>query len=190
MKDNDDLFNNNPDISQDNQQVPHQQRAPEQPPSFNWSPQSDFRRAVFQPTQNGYQTPPQFNPPPPPQQYGPAPNQFGYSNQPPYFQNTYPQPPAVTPGKGLGIAGMVLGICGVVFSCAWYFGFICAIVGLVLSCVGYNKGKKVFYRNNMAVAGIVLNVISLALDIMFLTAFASFLGEFSDELMQEFQHSI
>lgn len=82
-----------------------------------------------------------------------------------------PAPPtapggAPNPGKGLSIAGMVLGIVGLALFCFWYIGIPCAIVGLILSILGRKKSQAVGAPTGMATAGLVLSVIALALDII------------------------
>ena len=63
--------------------------------------------------------------------------------------------------NGMSIASLVLGICGCVF--AWFIpliGIVCGIVGIILAV----KGKKVSApgKTGMAVAGLVLSIISLS----------------------------
>ena len=71
------------------------------------------------------------------------------------------------PGKGLSIAGMVLGIVGLALFCLWYLAIPCAIVGLILSILGKKKSKAANAPTGMATAGIVLSIIALALDLVF-----------------------
>ena len=49
--------------------------------------------------------------------------------------------PAAVPGKGLGIASMVVGIISLVMFCTGWFAIICAIVGTVLGGVALKKAK-------------------------------------------------
>lgn len=74
-----------------------------------------------------------------------------------------PAGPVPNPGKGLSIAGMVLGIVSLVLFCVWYIGIPCAIVGLVLSIIGKKKSKEANAPTGMATAGIILCVIALSL---------------------------
>jgi hypothetical protein len=68
--------------------------------------------------------------------------------QPQYVQ---PQPyPPVTredPGKTLGIVGFVFAFVGL------------ALIGLILSIIGYSKSKKAGFNNSLALAGIILNAV-------------------------------
>ena len=72
-------------------------------------------------------------------------------------ESSYPQPAASEPGKGMGIAGMVLGICTLVFCWVVFISFFTGIVGIVLSAI---SGKQ--KRNGFATAGLVTSIIGLA----------------------------
>ncbi len=63
--------------------------------------------------------------------------------------------------KGLSIASLVLGICGIVGCCLPILGYPVAITGLVLGIIGKNKGAK-----GMAIAGIIISCITLALTLL------------------------
>ena len=110
--------------------------------------------------------------------------------QQPVYQQPYQpayQQPSVVPGKGMGIAGMVLGIIALVFGCCTEFISIpCAVIGLILSAVAMSKAKKAGMKNGCAVAGIVCCSISLALAIigyiLAATVFAGVMDELSKEL--------
>lgn len=94
------------------------------------------------------------------------------------------QPPAASnPGKGLGIAGMVLGIislvCNTVCSCLYgsVLGFPLSIVGLILSIIAKKKSKAAGCSNGMATAGLVMNLISViivALAILAIVVYIAF----------------
>ncbi len=87
----------------------------------------------------------------------------------PYATGAYPyNAPVSVPGKGFGIAGMVLGIISLVFFCLWYIALPCAVVGIILSAVGLNKAKAAGAKNSMAVAGIVCSAIAIGIAIIFL----------------------
>jgi len=75
------------------------------------------------------------------------------------------QPAPHNPGKGLGIAGMVLGIISLVFFWTAWIAIICAIVGLVLSISGRNR-TPAGMKNGMAVAGIVTSCIAIGLGLL------------------------
>lgn len=85
------------------------------------------------------------------------------------FQPSYtPTPSPELPGKGMGIAGMILGIASLVLMCYFYIALPCAIVGLILSCSANGKAKKVGMKNGCAVAGIITSSIGLGLGVIYL----------------------
>lgn len=88
-----------------------------------------------------------------------APMQNGYQ-QNGYQQNGYQQPVS-QPGKGLAIAGMILGI--ISFFC---FPAITGALGIIFGAVAKSKG----YRGGMATAGIVCGVIGIVLWLIMLFA--------------------
>lgn len=88
-----------------------------------------------------------------------------------------PPPPAVNPSaggpqsvKGMATASMVLGIIGVVFVLfCMPLSVILALIGLPLGAISYsrqNKGTAANDSKGMAIAGMVLNGISLALAVV------------------------
>ncbi len=74
--------------------------------------------------------------------------------------------PAAKPGNGLAVAGLILGIAGIVLFCLWYLALPCAIVGLILSIMAKKKAQETGSGAGMAKAGLILCVIALALDIL------------------------
>ena len=60
-------------------------------------------------------------------------------------------------GKGLSVAGLVLGICSVVVGLLinGWVGLICGIIGIVLSVMGRNKAKAAGAPTGMGTAGLV-----------------------------------
>lgn len=103
----------------------------------------------------------------------------GGFQQPPVQPNPgryYPQPQEV-PGKGLGIAAMVLGIIACVLCCVWYVSIPCGIIAAVLGGVSLSKAKAVGMKNGMATTGITCGCIALGLTILFLVLVAIGLAE-------------
>lgn len=98
--------------------------------------------------------------------------------QPVYQQPVYQQAPAApaVPGKGMGIAGMVLGIIGLVLMCVFYIGIPCSIVGVILSGLASSKAKKVGAKNGMATAGIVCSCIALGFNILWIVGLGAAIG--------------
>lgn len=76
------------------------------------------------------------------------------------FTNVPEQPvaqqPATEEKTGMSLASMILGLCGLVAWCLPLVGYPVTIVGLILGCIGRNKGGK-----GMATAGIILSIITL-----------------------------
>lgn len=72
-----------------------------------------------------------------------------------------PVVPAEVPGKGLGIASMVVGIISLALFCTGWVAIICAIVGAVLGGVGMKSAKDAGMKNGMAVAGLTCSIVSL-----------------------------
>jgi len=80
--------------------------------------------------------------------------------------------PSYSPGtrtgetvKGMSIAGMVLGIVGIVFFFVPIIGIVCAIIGLVLSSVAWRKistGEASPDGKGFAITGFVTSLISVA----------------------------
>ena len=67
-------------------------------------------------------------------------------------QMPYPQPAAPAPGKGLAVAGMILGIISL-----FCFPYIAGLLAIIFGGVAMGKG----YRGGMAVAGIVCGIIGI-----------------------------
>lgn len=104
--------------------------------------------------------------------------QPAYPQQPVYQpeQPVYPQQPdemqqpeadqkpqkKKTPGKALGVIGMILGILSLVL--CWYlcFGFIFGLIGLILSIISKKKGC-----GGVATAGIVMSAIGMGIGLIF-----------------------
>ena len=99
--------------------------------------------------------PTQPPPPPPPPQYQAAPQQ-GYAG------------PPVKAGNGLAVAGMVLGIIGIVFSFIPFlgviFGVILGLLALIFGGVGLARSKDPARGGRgQAIAGIVLGILALVM---------------------------
>src|SRR5690554_2477100 len=78
------------------------------------------------------------------------------------------QGPAVPDRKGMAVASLVLGIISVVLFCAWYLSLPCAVVGLILGILSLKSSDR-----GMAIAGLVLSIIGLAIDVVMIILFAS-----------------
>ncbi|MBQ6570563.1 MAG: DUF4190 domain-containing protein [Clostridia bacterium] len=95
--------------------------------------------------------------------------------------------PTSYPGKGLGIASMVIGIVSLVAVCS--FGGYTGIVGLILGAVALSQSKKAGYNNGMAVAGLVLSIIAVSLLVLgWLGVFGA--GSYLEWLERSFERSL
>ncbi len=87
----------------------------------------------------------------------------------PYTQYQPAQGSGLPSVNGLAVASMVLGIVSLVFCWCWPVGGTCAIVGLPLGAIALSKiskGQADPAPKGMAVAGLVMNIISVALIII------------------------
>lgn len=74
----------------------------------------------------------------------------------------------VVPGKGVGIASMVLGIISLALFCFWFLALPCALVGCILGGVSINAAKQVNMKpSGMGIAGLVCSVVALGVAIVF-----------------------
>ena len=92
-------------------------------------------------------------------------------------QTPPPGMPPANPGKGLGVAALVLGIVGLVF-CFFlpYVGLPCALVGIILGVIGMKKSKEAGAPAGMAVAGMVCGIIALGLNIVCIICICAAIG--------------
>ena len=65
------------------------------------------------------------------------------------------------PGKGMAIASLVLGICSIVFSWVPIGNIIMSVIGLILGVIAQKKQREVGASTGMAVAGMVLSILTL-----------------------------
>lgn len=155
-------FNNNPDLTP---------IEPEGSPSAQPIPP---QQVMGQPV-----APPPPPPPPPPYmeqmphpQSTMAPYQQPPQNQP--YQPYQPyQPPTADSKKPMAITSLILGIVSVIFCCFMYLSIPCGIIAIILGAIGLKSMSR-----GMAVAGIVLGIIGIALPlILILLAVIGILGE-------------
>lgn len=125
--------------------------------------------------------------------------QTNYNAIPPTYQGTSystPNTPLTNQSNGFGVAALVLGICSIAICCCYGFGLIPAIIGLILGIVQNKKSS-----NGIAVAGIVLSIIGILLNVVWLIymlliisasesgAWEQFFEEFSREFSDEFSEN-
>jgi hypothetical protein len=74
------------------------------------------------------------------------------------------EPPAPL-GNGLAVAGLVLGIIGLVFCFVPVFGWVLAILGIIFGAVGISKANKVGRGKGLAIAGLICGVLGLLIGV-------------------------
>jgi len=121
----------------------------------------------------------------PAQQENPTTGYQPYNPQQTYGQTPYaPQQsarPVEIPGKGAGIASLVLGIVSLVFFCVFYLSIPAGIAGIVTGCVSISKAKSVGAKSGLGVAGIVCSAIGIVIALLLAVAAAgAFISEFGE----------
>jgi multisubunit Na+/H+ antiporter MnhG subunit len=77
----------------------------------------------------------------------------------------YPPQPGMAPQYGAGAPitedpGRTLGIVGLVVS------IFASLIGLIISVIAYNKSKAAGYKNNFALAGIVIGAVFFVIQVL------------------------
>lgn len=102
-----------------------------------------------------------------------------YSWQPP------PVPPVYPSENGLGTAGFVIGLVGLLFSPIPLIGVVAwplVILGLVFSLVGSNRARRGRATNGgLAIAGIVLSSLGLLICILWAAVFSKAVNDVVEE---------
>ena len=99
------------------------------------------------------------------------------NRQPESIPTQIPVAPMNQPANGMAIAAMVLGITALVFAFIPFmmlFGWIGAVVGIILAAVAKARGNK----GGAATAGLVCSIISLAIGALILVACAACMAPF------------
>ena len=103
-------------------------------------------------------------------------------------QNVYPQQMQTGPGaprNGLGTAGFVLGLVGLIFSPIPFIGVVAwplVILGLVFSILGFGRARKgVATNKGLSIAGIVLSAIGLLVCVLWIAVFSKAVNDVNDE---------
>ena len=130
---------------------------------------TDYPRSADQQGSGSYPAPPPPPPPPPsayPSQLHPQPYPSAQPFAAPYSY------PAAQPGNGIGTTAGVLGIVGLVLAfipIIDYVSFPLAVLAVVFGGVGISRAKtRGGAGKGMAITGLVLGLITLAIAIMFL----------------------
>ena len=110
------------------------------------------------------------------QPYNPQQN-YGQTSCAPQ-QNSHP---TEIPGKGAGVASLVLGIVSLVLFCVYFFSIPAGIAGIITGCISVSKAKAVGAKSGMGVAGIVCSVIGMLIAILVIVAAAGvFVSRFGE----------
>ena len=132
----------------------------------------DEQSICSEPAQPAYWQQPCEPQPQPPAYQQPSYQQLPYQ-QPMVQQPAYQQPAYFpyqqndpVPGKGMGVAGMVLGISSLVLCSVWYIAGPCALIGLILSIVSMCKARKAGKNNGFALTGIICCGIGLLIAVL------------------------
>src|SRR3954447_7251534 len=93
--------------------------------------------------------------------------------QPAYAPQTVVVQQAAAPGNGLGVAGFVTGLLGLIFCWVPWLGILLAVLGVAMGGTGIAQGKKKGAPVGLAIAGLVLGIIALIPAIIILSAAAA-----------------
>jgi hypothetical protein len=90
--------------------------------------------------------------------------QYG-GQQPPNYG--YTPGPAMQQGNGMAVAGLVLGIIGLVLCWFPFVGWLLALLGIIFGGLGMGKANKLEGRGKgMAIAGLALGIVALLLGLV------------------------
>ncbi len=160
------LYDNNPYQPQDNgyQQNPY-------PPQNNGYPQDPYA-----PQDNGYQQSLYA----PPQNYGYPPPNNGY----------YVQPLRKDPGNGFGVASLICGIFGILFSMTFGVGALAGIAAVILSVISGNRSTSAgFRRSGVAIGGMVCGIIAIIFGALCVACYISLFAAAGSEAWDEYYYS-
>lgn len=152
-------------------QPPYQERpsAPPPPPSSSFTYYPEQGPQGYPQPGPGYGPVPEYPQPGP--AYGPppgyAPSGPGFAPSPVYAQPVGVYAPAMPdPGKGMAIAGFIMGIISILLLCTFYGSFIDLIVG-GLGITFSVMGRKSTTSRGLSIAGLVMSIIGVAVSVIF-----------------------
>ncbi|HEV8556834.1 MAG TPA: DUF4190 domain-containing protein [Actinophytocola sp.] len=109
--------------------------------------------------------------------------------QPLQYPTTPPPPTAPPPRNGLGTAGFVLGLIGLIFSPIPIIGVVAwplVILGLIFSLIGLRRaGNRLATNRGLAIAGLVCSAVGLAICILWAVAFGKAANDIRNESNRE-----
>jgi hypothetical protein len=98
------------------------------------------------------------------------------AEQNPYPHQTQVAPAPLAPRNGLGTAGFVLGLLGLIFSPIPFIGVVAwplVILGLIFSLLGFSRARKGQATNQgLAITGIVVSIVGLVICILWVAVFS------------------
>lgn len=101
----------------------------------------------------------------------------------------YPPQQSVAPQNGLGTAGFVLGLIGLIFSPIPVIGVVAwplVILGLIFSIIGVSRaGSGRATNKGLAIAGVVLSAIGLVICVLWVAVFSKAVVEVNKESNRE-----
>ena len=103
----------------------------------------------------------------------PAPHTAPAVETPKPAYNAAPQKTAEDPGKGLGMAALILGIASIVMGSP-----VASVVGIILGSKAKKKSTEAGYENSLAKIGVILSIVGIVVSIVGIIA-GSALGCFS-----------
>ncbi|MCE3258759.1 MAG: hypothetical protein K0S12_400 [Bacteroidetes bacterium] len=107
-------------------------------------------------------------------------------------QNNTTTPANGNAGKGLGIAGMILGIVAIIVSfvpCFGWWAVVLAVVGLVLSVVSMSQAKKAGASKGMAIAGMICSILAIIIGSIWIFIIAKATTEGADMFKEAMEKS-
>jgi membrane-bound ClpP family serine protease len=94
-----------------------------------------------------------------------------------------PNPDNSAAGRGLGTAGMVLGIIAIVISfipCIGWGGIVLAIVGVILSAISLSQAGKAHAPKGMALAGLICSILAIVIGFLWVFVIAKVASHAAD----------
>lgn len=100
----------------------------------------------------------------------------------------YPAPQAAPPRNGLGTAGFVLGLVGLVFSPIPFVGVVAwplVVLGLILSAVGVARVRAGKATNKgLSIAGVVVSILGLVVSILWVVVIGKAISDVNEQATQ------
>lgn len=105
------------------------------------------------------------------------------------YAPTPPQVPATKPSNGLGTAGFIVGLIGLLFSFIPLIGVVAwplVILGIIFSAIGISKAAKGRATNKgMAIAGLVVSIAGLVVCILWVAVWNKAVDDINEEANRE-----